>query len=59
MRALIEAGAGVNQAEDGHMTPLFIAAQIGHEALIRALIELGADISKTTRQQMMDLRFSF
>ena len=28
------------------MTPLFTAAQKGHEAVVRALIEAGADINK-------------
>ncbi len=42
MRALIEAGADINKAEDAGATPLFIAAQQGHEAVVRALIEAGA-----------------
>ena len=46
MRALIEAGADVNKATDVGATPLYIAAQNGHEAVVRALIELGADINK-------------
>ena len=28
------------------MTPLLCAAQNGHEAIVRALMELGADINK-------------
>ena len=28
------------------MTPLLIAAEKGHEAVVRALIELGADVNK-------------
>ena len=33
------------------MTPLFFAAQVGYEAVVRALIEAGADINKA-RQGM-------
>ncbi len=46
MRALIEAGADVNKAEDGGVTPLYMAAEQGHEAAVRALVELDADINK-------------
>ena len=45
-RALIEAGADVNKAMDNGATPLYMAAQIGHEAVVRALIEFGADVNK-------------
>ena len=48
MRALIEAGADVNQARDDGAKPLYIAAQQGHEAIVRALMELGADVNKET-----------
>ena len=44
MRALIEAGADVNKARDISATPLFVAAEKGHEAVVRALIEAGADV---------------
>jgi|TARA_B110000977_G_scaffold143908_1_gene182696 ankyrin repeat protein len=46
VRALIEAGADVNKAEDGGVTPLYMAAEQGHEAAVRALVELDADINK-------------
>ena len=46
MRALIEAGTDVNKAEDGGVTPLYMAAEQGHEAAVRALVELDADINK-------------
>ena len=45
-RALIEAGADIKKTMDGGSTPLFIAAEEGHEAVVRALIDLGADINK-------------
>ena len=44
MRALIEAGADINKARDNGVTPLYIAAQEGLEVVLRALIELGADV---------------
>ena len=33
---------------DDGVTPLFIAAEEGHEAVVRALIEAGADVNKAT-----------
>mgnify|MGYP000090432921 FL=1 len=46
MRALIEAGADVNKADDNGVTPLYMAAEQGHEGAVRALVELDADINK-------------
>ena len=46
MRALIELSADVNKAMDTGETPLVFAAQKGHEAVARLLIEAGADIIK-------------
>ena len=43
---LINSGADINKAKDGIWTPLFIAAQEGHETVVRALIETGADVNK-------------
>ena len=43
---LIEAGADANKVADYGVTPLYIAAQEGHEAVARALIEAGADVNK-------------
>ena len=45
---LIEAGADVNKAMNDGATPLFMAAQWGHEAVVRALIEASADVNKAT-----------
>jgi ankyrin repeat protein len=55
VRALIEAGAGVNKARDDGATPLLIAAQRGHEAVVRALIEADADVSKARADGVMPL----
>jgi len=40
VRALIEMGADVNKAMDDGVPPLLIAAYNGHEAVVRALIDL-------------------
>ena len=48
MRALIEAGAEIDKARDDSVTPLYIAAENGHETIVRALIEAGADVNKAT-----------
>jgi cytohesin len=42
VRALIEAGADVNKAIYNGVTPLHIAAQRGHHAVVRALLAAGA-----------------
>jgi ankyrin repeat protein len=39
-------GAEVNEASYVGETPLVIAANFGHETVVRALIEVGADINK-------------
>jgi ankyrin repeat protein len=33
-------------ARDNGATPLFVAAQFGYETVVRALIEMGADVNK-------------
>ena len=43
---LIQAGAEINKAEENGETPLYTAAERGHETVVRALNELGADINK-------------
>ena len=49
VKALIEAGADVNKADNGGWTPLYRAAQNGHEAVVKALIEAGADVNKADK----------
>ena len=45
MRLLLaHAAVDANQARQNGMTPLFMAAQEGHEALVRALMEAGATV---------------
>ena len=46
MRALIESGADVNKARNNGVTPLFMAAEKGHGAILRVLIEADADVIK-------------
>jgi ankyrin repeat protein len=45
-----ELGADVNRAEYTGCTPLFIAAQNGHESLVRCMVkEFGADINQANK----------
>ena len=47
VRALIELGADINKCGyHDRGTPLFHAAENGHEAAVWALIEAGADVNK-------------
>ncbi|MDA9098398.1 ankyrin repeat domain-containing protein [bacterium] len=41
----MEAGAELNKAVDSGQTPLYMAAGRGHEAVVRVLIEAGANAS--------------
>ena len=44
-RALLESGRCFAPISHYGTTPLFVATQNGHEAMVRALIESGADVN--------------
>jgi cytohesin len=46
---LIKAGADVNQATSSGATPLYAAAQDGHEGIVALLIQAGADVRKAVK----------
>ena len=46
---LIKAGADVNQATSEGSTPLYVAAQNGHEGIVALLIQAGADVRKACK----------
>ena len=46
---LIKAGADVNQASSLGATPLYIAAQKGHDGCVAVLIQAGADVRKADK----------
>ena len=46
---LIKAGADVNQATSNGVTPLYVAAQQGHESCVALLIQAGADVRKASK----------
>jgi ankyrin repeat protein len=50
VRALLDAGAGVDAPQVGGITPLMGAAATGNEALVQLLLERGADPSRSGSQ---------
>ena len=51
VRALVEAGASVDQAMKNGVTPLIMATQKGHHEVVHALVEAGASVDKRWRNQ--------
>ena len=43
MHTLIEAGSDIEERDSHECTPLYIAALNGREAVVRVLLDLGAD----------------
>ena len=49
MTLLVKANADLNMADGDGWTPLFHATEEGHEAVVKILVEAGADLNKTVR----------
>jgi ankyrin repeat protein len=49
VKALLEAGADVNQTDKSGNSPLLLAAMYGPEASVKALLEAGADVNQTDK----------
>ena len=49
VKALIAAGADINQANNNGYTPLWNAADRGHHKVVQALIDAGADINQANK----------
>ena len=48
VRALLDRGADVNQADNDGTTPLIIVSGTGHVEVVRALLDRGADVNQAT-----------
>ena len=53
VRALLAAGASVNQAMEDGATPLFISAQQGHLDVVKALVAAGASVDQAREDGTM------
>jgi len=58
LRSLIDGGAEIDEADDYGRTPLSIAAEEGHEAVVRLLLEKGANVDKVTDKDCTPLYFA-
>jgi len=48
VRWLLEGGADINSLTDRGLTPLHVAAEVGHDAVVRILLEAGSNIEART-----------
>ena len=48
VKALVDKGAGIDNAYDDGKTPLYIASEQGHADVVRVLLDNGADASLRT-----------
>jgi len=58
VESLIKAGADVDQATEGELTPLHIAAKKGHLGMVKALIEAGANVDQATEGGLTPLHMA-
>ena len=52
VESLLERGADVGMYGDGGVTPLMLAANNGHERVLRELITAGAELNQTDQVRM-------
>jgi ankyrin repeat protein len=55
VRALAQAGAALDDADDQNFTPLMIAAQHGYEEVVEALLQAGAEVDKVNANEATPL----
>ena len=55
VRALVEAGASVDQARNDGVTPLCIASEEGHVEVVRVLVAAGASVDQANNDRVTPL----